>query len=182
MAVKNILDKIENLVVTSKRVPLSNKCLIDDNDLVHLVDDLRKELPMELQKAEGIMHDRQQIIDDAHQDADRIIDKAKQYAEKLTDEDEVVVQAKEKARLIMEQTAAQQKELIERTDAEASQRRQDAINYANQLHDGALTYANQVFDTMLSSLQNAMSVIQQAKNQVNTPVNENQIARGENEK
>ena len=101
MAVKNILDKIENLVVTSKRVPLSNKCLIDDNDLVHLVDDLRKELPMELQKAEGIMHDRQQIIDDAHQDADRIIDKAKQYAEKLTDEDEVVVQAKEKARLIM---------------------------------------------------------------------------------
>ena len=58
MAVKDILDSIENLVVESRRMPLLNKSLIDGTDLIHLVDELRQELPLELQRAEKIMQDK----------------------------------------------------------------------------------------------------------------------------
>ena len=45
MSVRDILDKIENLVAGASHVPLSGKCMIDENDLVHLVEELRNDLP-----------------------------------------------------------------------------------------------------------------------------------------
>ena len=79
MAVKNILDSIENLVVESRRMPLMNKSLIDETDLIHLVDELRRELPLELQKAERVMQERQDILDRANDEAAALIEKAKKY-------------------------------------------------------------------------------------------------------
>ena len=61
MAVNEILDEIENLVVDAKHLLFTNKSLVEENDLVRLVEDLRNELPLELQKAEQIMQDRQKM-------------------------------------------------------------------------------------------------------------------------
>ena len=51
MAVNEILDEIENLVVDAKHLLFTNKSLVEENDLVRLVEDLRNELPLELLKA-----------------------------------------------------------------------------------------------------------------------------------
>ena len=135
MAVKDILDSIENLVVESRRMPLLNKSLIDETDLIHLVDELRQELPLELQRAEKIMQDKQKILDDAQTEADKILEQAKEYAMKLTDENEIVVQAQEKAKTIMQQTQAQEKDIMDKTMTNAKQLRDDADQYANQVFD-----------------------------------------------
>ena len=113
MAVKNILDSIENLVVESRRMPLMNKSLIDETDLIHLVDELRRELPLELQKAERVMQERQEILDRANDEAAALIEKAKKYAAELVDKNEIVMQAEENAK----------------------QLRDDADQYANQVFD-----------------------------------------------
>ena len=48
MAVSNILDEVENLVVDATRVPLTNTVMINEAELVRLIDNLRQELPKEL--------------------------------------------------------------------------------------------------------------------------------------
>ncbi|MBQ3971664.1 MAG: ATPase, partial [Selenomonadaceae bacterium] len=77
MSVRDILDKIENLVAGASHVPLSGKCMIDENDLVHLVEELRNDLPNELSQANQIMKDREKILGDAQKEADHIVDEAK---------------------------------------------------------------------------------------------------------
>ena len=156
MAVKNILDSIENLVVESRRMPLMNKSLMDETDLIHLVDELRRELPLELQKAERVMQERQEILDRANDEAAALIEKAKKYAAELVDKNEIVMQAEEKAKAIMQQTKEQEREIMEKTMANAKQLRDDADQYANQ-----------VFDHLIGNLSNALQVVQQAKDDLN---------------
>ena len=156
MSVNDILDEIENLVVDGKHIVFTNKSIIEEPDLVRLVDDLRNELPLELQKAGRIMQDRDSIIAAAREEASGIVEQAKEYAAKLVDESEVVIQSQEKANLIMEQAKAQEQDIMEKT-----------MQNSRQLKENAEQYANQVFDHMISNVSNALSILQQAKEELN---------------
>ncbi len=156
MAVNEILDRLENLVVDAKHLLFTNKSIIEENDLVRLVEDLRNELPQELHNASKVMEDKQKILDAANVEAARIVEQAKAYAMKLTDDSEVVTQAENRAKTIMEQTQAQEKDIMERT-----------MKNSQQLREEADQYANQVFDHLISSMGNALQVVQQAKEELN---------------
>ena len=152
MAVSNILDEIENLVVDGKHIVFTNKSIIEEPDLIRLVDDLRNELPQQLQQAESIMKNKDEILAEARDEAQRIVEQAKEYASKLVDESAVVRQSQEKAQLIMEQAKAQEQEILERT----TQMAQERCDQANQ-------YANQVFDHILAHIGNTVATLQQGE-------------------
>ena len=120
------------------------------------MDELRQELPLELQRAEKIMQDKDKILADAKDEANHVVEQAKEYALKLTDENEIVVQAQEKAKTIMQQTQDQEKEIMSKT-----------MTNAKQLRDDADQYANQVFDHLITNVGSALQVVQQAKAELN---------------
>mgnify|MGYP006960937243 CR=1 FL=1 len=64
MSVRETLDKLENMVVGASHFPFTEKTLINDNDLIHYVEELRNDLPKELNRADEIMrnHDNRLII------------------------------------------------------------------------------------------------------------------------
>lgn len=155
MAVSNILDEIENLVVDGKHIVFTNKSIIEEPDLVRLIDDLRNELPLELQQAEQVMQDKEAILTEAREEAERIVNQAKEYANHLVDESEVVKQSQEKAALIMEQTKGQEQEILN-----------TAYSTAQQLRTDSSQYANQVFDHLIVNVGNALQVLQQAKDEL----------------
>lgn len=140
MAIDEILDEIENLVVEARKVPFTNKCIIDDDDLIRLIDDLRNELPQEIQDANHLIQQRQQIINDAKREANGIVEQAKTYAIKLTAEHEIVRHAQTQANEIMEKT----------------------IENANQLKEDSLKYANEVFMHLAHNVSGTLDVVQQA--------------------
>ena len=69
MAVRDTLDKIETLVADAAHLPLTEKIVISEQDLVHLVEELRQELPLELERADEIMKDKDTIIRTAQEEA-----------------------------------------------------------------------------------------------------------------
>ena len=152
MAVSDILDEIENLVVDGKHIIFTNKSVIEEPDLIRLVDALRNELPAQLQRAEQIMKDKDEILTEARDEAQHIVEQARERAARLVDENTVVRQAQEKAELIMEQAKAQEQEILERTMQMAQQR----CDQANQ-------YANQVFEHLLGNVTNAIAALQQGE-------------------
>jgi hypothetical protein len=156
MTVNEILDELENLVVDAKHLLFTNKSIIEETDLVRLVEDLRNELPLELERAAKIMEEKKDILDAANAEAAKIVEQSKAYALKLTDESAVALQAQEKAKTIMEQTQAQEKEIMEKT-----------MQNSQQLRDDADQYANQVFDHLITNVGNALQVVQQAKEELN---------------
>lgn len=140
MAIDEILDEIENLVVEARRVPFTNKCIIEDDDLIRLIDDLRSELPQEIQDANHLIEQRQQIINDAKREANSIVEQAKSYAVQLTAEHEIVKQAQGQANEIMEKT----------------------IENTNQLKEDSLQYADEVFRHLAHNVSSTLDVVQQA--------------------
>ena len=99
-----------------------NKSIIEEPELIRLVDDLRNELPLELQRTKQVMQEKDTILSDARDEAQRIVEQAKEYANRLVDESSVVKQSQEKAALILTQAQAQEKEIMERTMQTAQQR------------------------------------------------------------
>lgn len=156
MAINDILDEIENLVVDAKHVLFTNKALLDEEELVHLVDELRKELPKELQQAGEIMKDRDTILAAARAESEHIIEEAKNYANRLVSEKEIVRQAEERAQLVLEQSKAQEEEIMTRTMQQSEKLRSDADQYANQ-----------VFNHLIANVDNALQVLQQAQGELN---------------
>lgn len=156
MAVNDILEEIENLVVESRHVAFTNKTMIDENDLVRLVEDLRNQLPMEISKAENIMQQKQDIIDAANEEAARVVEQAKAYANRLVEESQIVIEAQDRAREILQQAKAQEEEIRERS-----------LQSSQQLRSDAQQYANQVFDHLIANVGGALNVVQQAKEELN---------------
>lgn len=146
MAIEEILDEIENLVVEAKRVPFTNKCMIEDDDLVRLIDDLRNELPQEIQRANAVIEGQQRTINEANIEANKIIEQAKSHAATLLNETEILRQAQEQANELMEKT----------------------IKNANELKQDSINYADEVFSHLASNIGNALSVVQQAKDDLNS--------------
>jgi vacuolar-type H+-ATPase subunit H len=170
MSVRETLDRIENMVVGASRLPFTEKTLINDNELVHYVEELRNDLPKELSRADEIMRDHDKIIQEAEAAAEDIRNRAKAYAESIVDESEIVKQAKEKAKAIVQQAQDQEREIMERTQANATQLQSNADAYANQVFDQLIGHVNGTFQGVRQAeagLQQALTVLQQAKEQMN---------------
>ena len=170
MAVRDILNKIEDLVAGASHLPLTGKALIDEEVLANLVEELRNELPQELEHAEKIMNERDQIIQNAHADADEIIKQAKIQAEQLVDENDVVMKAREKSRMVLSQAQAQESEIMERTRINSQQLQEDVDRYANQVFDQLIAHVTNTFQGVQAAeagLEQARQILQQAKVQMN---------------
>lgn len=188
LKINAVLEEIENYVADAKRLPLWDRVMIKDDELFHLMDKLRQELPREVSDAIEVCSRRdeilaaaqaeaEQIVAKASSEAEEIMEKANSYAKKTVDESALVVQANEQARNIMEQTEAQAKQLKADTEAQAEQLRAAAEEYTRQLRGDAEHYADQLFDHVLANMQSAMESVhnglggamqamQQAKEQI----------------
>ena len=119
MAVRDTLNRIENLVASASHLPLTGKAVIEEEDLVKLVEDLRRDLPQELERAEEIMRDKDNIIQAAQDEADKIIKQARMQADQLVDEKETVMRAREQARMLLTQVKEQEADILGRAQNQA---------------------------------------------------------------
>lgn len=151
MSINSIIDKIEKLVVDEKRIPLTNQSLGEEMELVHLVYNLRQELPNEIKTAQAIMDNKDAILDEGRAEAKKIISQAREFAESMIEESKIVRESKERVELIMEHATAQPKEVTEK---------------AFQLRVNVNDYVNQVFDQLVLNVGNILVSLNQARDEL----------------
>jgi hypothetical protein len=96
-----LLDSLEELVSIGKRFPFSGKVMVDENEFLTLVDQLRIAVPNEIKQATRVIRERQLIIEEAHAEAVRITDAARTSAEYFVSEDGVLAQVRQKGEEIL---------------------------------------------------------------------------------
>lgn len=170
MAVRDTLDRVENLVASAWHLPLTGKAVIDEEELVHLIEDLRHDLPQELEQAEKVIQERENIFKAARQEADDIVKQAKAEAEKLVDENDIVAKARQTAQMLVNEAQNQGNDYIERSNQHAAQLREAADNYANQVFDQLLEYIRNTYQGVQAAgaeLEHSWQILNQAKIQMN---------------
>jgi vacuolar-type H+-ATPase subunit H len=101
MKVLELLDEIEEIVDTSSGFPLTGKILVDAEEILEIVKEIRVELPDEIQQAQWIKDERQRILEEAKREYETILKDAKVQAEALIENDDITVKAKMRADEIM---------------------------------------------------------------------------------
>ena len=166
-----VLEEIENYVAGASRMPLVDRVMIKDDELFHLMDKLRQELPREVSDAMEVCRRRdeiigaartesEQIIAKANTEAEDIIEKTKRFAQKTVDEHALVAQANEQARNIVEEANAKAKEMTQEAEAQAKQLKEAAESETAQMKADVERYANQLFDHVLANMNTAMAATQ----------------------
>ena len=104
MKVLELLEEIEDVVDTAASVPLTGKIMIDANELLEIVKEIRIELPDEIQQAQWIKGERERILNEAKQEYEDVLKDAMKQAEALIENDDITMKAKQRAEEIMVMT------------------------------------------------------------------------------
>ena len=101
-----ILDALEDLIENSWTLPMSGgRSVVDSNQVLEFVSDMRLALPEEMKKAKRIVSERDEILRKAKSDSEEIIAAAQAKARHLVSEQEVYKLAQAKANEVV--TSAQ---------------------------------------------------------------------------
>ena len=87
------LDKLEDFIANSKRVPLSSSVMVNEAEFYDVLDDIRATLPNELKQARLIAKDRDRIFSEAQRKEEEVLASAERRAEQMTQDTEIVKQA-----------------------------------------------------------------------------------------
>jgi vacuolar-type H+-ATPase subunit H len=140
-----LIDRLEDIVAHGSRVPWGGKILIDEDELLTIVDQLRMSMPQEIKQARRIVQDRQKIITDAQAEADKILSVAKERAEYLMNEQGLINESKARSEEILRQAKEHSRQSMSEVD-----------NYALQM----LTQLERVLEENLTQIQQAREVME----------------------
>ena len=96
--VEELLDMLFEMIDEAKNAPLSSdKCIIERDRALDLIDDIRSQFPMELTEARKMMARRAEMEADAKRKADSIVRSAEERAKQMLAADALALQAKQRA-------------------------------------------------------------------------------------
>ncbi len=103
MGLIELLDRLEGIIEDSRKMPLTNKVVVDAYDVLELLDKIRISLPDEVKRAQELLKERDKIIQDATWEAENLRGSASEYLKSMVSEEEVVKAAEiESGRIIDE--------------------------------------------------------------------------------
>lgn len=111
MDVLRLLDDLEDIIENSSSIPFSGRVLLDREDIIELIKEIRIQLPDEVKQAQWIKEERNKILIDAQQEAENIIANAKKHIEELVEKDKIVELAKRKGEEIIINAEEQAREI-----------------------------------------------------------------------
>ncbi len=117
-----LLEELEDIIDKGASVPFSGRCILERDELLDVLQELKLKLPEDLKQAKWIKEERQRILQEAQAEADEIIKTVEKKAVSMVDENEITKQA-----------IAQGKQIVERAMAEKAQIVESAYNYADAL-------------------------------------------------
>ena len=110
--VEELLDMLFDMVDEAKNVPLSgDKCMLERDKVLDLIDDIRAQFPVELGEAKKMMANRAEVIASAKREAELIRKQAESEAQRILAQDPILLQAKQQSAELMRQAEERSREL-----------------------------------------------------------------------
>lgn len=100
---EDLLHQLEEIVQTARGVPLSSSVMVNRQDVVDIIETLKRSLPDELSRAREILRDVEDVMDRARAEGRRMIEQAKVERDRLVSKTEVVEAATRDAERIIAQ-------------------------------------------------------------------------------
>jgi len=138
MEIFTLLEALEEMLEVSRGIPFSNKGIIDKEEMLEIIKEIRLKLPDELKQAKWVKEERQRILEEAAKEGDAIVKEAENRIISMIDEHEITRKAYE-----------QKAEIIE-----------TANEMSREISKGTKDYADGILQNIEIALENALETIQ----------------------
>lgn len=173
------LNRLEEVILDSPRIPLTRRTLVDEEQLLEQLDLVRLNLPLAFQEAEVIVRHRDEIMQEAELYAQEIIEGAEQRASQILNEMGLVQQAKIEADQLRQQVQLDCDNMrqsvlseVEQVRIQAQQEldnmRKRAIAECQDIQNGADDYADSLLGNLEHQLAEMLRVVRNGRQQLHT--------------
>ncbi len=111
MEILELIEVLEDKIDQSMTIPFWGKGIVDKDELMDMLQEIRVKFPEEMKQAKWIKEERQRIIADAQKEAAAIIQGAEDKIVALINEHEITKQAYEQANSIIEKAQSNSHEI-----------------------------------------------------------------------
>jgi cell division septum initiation protein DivIVA len=171
------LNRLEEIILDSPRIPLSRRTLIDEDQMLEQLDLVRLNLPTAFQEAAELVVHKEEILQEAEQYAQEIIAAAEQRAAHILNDMGLVRQAEAEAAqirqqvqqecdTIQQQTLADIDQMRRRAQQELDEMQRRALDECEEIQAGADDYADRVLRDMEQQLTEMMRVVRNGLQQL----------------
>ncbi len=139
----HLVDRLEALLNNGWRIPLTSNVIIDEDDYLDLIDQMRISIPEEIKQSKRIQQEKERVIAQAQEEAERIVALARDRASGLINDHEVLQAAEARGETVVERARREAEEI--RADADQyvievlSQLEEQLGSLLNTVHNGLLT-------------------------------------------
>ena len=132
--VQRLIDMLYNMIDEAKSVAFSaEKCAINRDEALDILDEMRAKLPLELKKAKELIAARNDYVAGAKKEVEKMMRQAELDAKTIVSESEVIQQARQKSTDIIRRAEERSRELYRVANTyteDALRRTEEAIQMA----------------------------------------------------
>lgn len=99
------IQQLEELVRDAKSMPLSSSALLNRDEVLELITQMKDSLPDEIKQARWIVKDREELLAKARRDTEAMVEAAREEQLRMASHEAVVQRAQEEAGRIMQEAS-----------------------------------------------------------------------------
>ena len=147
MNIHEAIDRLEYLIGHSRQIPLTRTVVVDQEEVLACIDELRLSLPDEIKQARWTLQEQQRLLSEAQAEAARTVSKAGERA----------------------QTMIGQHDLVKRAEKQADAMLKEATAKAEETRRAADRYASEVMQNLESQLLRTIATVKKGVEALRTP-------------
>ena len=138
MEIFTLLETLEECLERAHTIPFTQKSIVDKEEILDIIKEIRLKLPDELKQAKWIKEERARILVEAQKEADGIVKEAENRIISMIDEHEITRKAYEQKAQIIE----------------------TANEMSREISKGTKDYADNILEKVQSVLQEALITVE----------------------
>ena len=138
MEIFTLLETLEEILENSKGIPFTEKSVVNKEELLEIIKEIRLKLPDELKQAKWVKEERKRILEEAQKEADDIVKEAENRIISMIDEHEITRKAYEQKAQIIE----------------------TANEMSREISKGTKDYADSILESIEVALEDSLKIIQ----------------------
>ena len=167
---EELITALYDMIQDAKSVPLSSdKCILERDKALDMLDDLSAQLPGELKQARTIVASREELVSQARREAENIIRNAHAEAEKLIEHEVIYQQTLAKCQEMAKANVAECEERVRKTEEQMAQIKAASFGYV----DNSLRQTEETILKALSEVRDTRSKFQNITAKPASPVADN---------
>ena len=158
MKIVEYLECIQDLIENASKVPMTNKMMIDKDEMLKLIEQIYNYLPEEFKKAQWIVHEKERILKDATEQAEKIKQESYEYHRKRLKNHDLVKEAKLKTEA-----------MLSKAERSATVIKTEATDYAGEILHNVESDVSEIKQRIIDSIK---SDVNQSLNEIDSKMND----------